>query len=145
LMTVISGYRSHLAITLFMVAVYFLREFAKGRLVIPLAMGGLGALLFSYFLATAAGQDLVARVSDEVSDDIGRPAEIEFAIEKFQSSPVLGVGLGTPIPPSVTFYGRESYARGLMRAHGFDYNVTYMHHIGFYSLMNLGVAGLGAF
>lgn len=141
-MTLAAGYRSQIMIVVVLFAIFILKELPRGRIFLPVAVVFTASVAGAFFVSTPAGQDFIFRLSFEATADWGRAAEIRFAIEKFQSSPVFGVGLGTAIPPSVTFAGRELYADGLIRRYGVDYNVAYMHNILFYTLMSFGLFGL---
>ena len=146
-MTGLAGYRSQFAIVFVLFAIFILRELSYKRAMFALVSLGAGAFGFFYFLSTRSGEFLLQRMSGQANAtaDYGRMAEIEFAWDKFLSSPLYGVGLGTPIPPSVTFAGREAYLAGLFNTYGTSYHVTYMHNVVMYCLMSIGLVGTIAY
>ncbi len=147
LMTLMAGYRSQFGIVFLMVMIYVFRDLSRGRAFAAASVLTIGSAAVFYFLSTPTGEYFIGRLTGgvEATADWGRYAEIRFALDKFLMSPVFGVGLGTPIPTGVTFAGREAYVQGLVTRYGAGYNVTYMHNIVMYCLMNLGLFGTFAY
>lgn len=144
-MTLAAGYRSHLLILGVVLAAFALSELRAGKVMFPLTIAAIVGALAAWFVSTPAGMELIARATTAMSADLGRIAEARFAFEKFSSSPLLGVGLGTPIPPEVTFAGRESYSDKLLATYGADYTVAYMHNFLLYMLMSFGLIGTASY
>lgn len=147
LMTVMAGYRSQFGIVFLMLVIFVLRDLSQGRVLAVTVVLASCVAATLYFLSTEIGQFFILRLTGQidVTADWGRVAERQFAMEKFLSSPIFGVGLGTSIPISVTFAGREAHAANLIEQYGHDYSVSYIHNIVLYCLMSFGLFGTFAY
>ena len=121
---------------------FFLRLVQRERrLQWILPVTAIGACVAFAILHTALLGSVSARFAETGSDSGGsRKAEIQYAMEEFVRSPLLGKGLGHQIPVDVTFSGDfETLARVDVQS------VGYMHNVVAYLLMNLGAPGLIAY
>lgn len=147
IMTIMAGYRSQFGIVFLMLIIFALRDLSRGRATaVVVGLTSCAAATY-YFLSTEIGQFFMLRLTGQIdaTADWGRIAERQFAVEKFLSSPIFGVGLGTSIPIDVTFAGREAYAFHLLERYGHDYSVSYIHNIVLYCLMSFGLVGTFAY
>jgi hypothetical protein len=91
-------------------------------------------------LSLAASQPVIGKKSD-----IGRMLEVQFALEKFRQSPIVGMGLAYPVPSDLIFHGKEQELARLETAHGKRYpHVFYLHNFVANVAMTMGIVGLTA-
>lgn len=92
-------------------------------------------LAYNYLPSVTVTVDRLAFASDEVNGVRG--AELNYALDKFSESPLLGKGLGYPIPVHVTRDEKMQSELGVAE-------VRYMHNIFGYFAMNTGLIGIFA-
>lgn len=137
-----SGYRSQGLIAGAILAYYWVsrRQELSARSILVATVVGVGALTcLAYFGVLSA---FVARFQDiRVEMKSSRILEIKYAYDQFLQSPLLGKGLGNPVPVEVTFAGDMEF---IARAVNVD-TVGYIHNLPMYLLMDLGLWGFIAY
>lgn len=140
-MPFLTGYRSQILIGLALWMMFIATRPPRQRLhavgTAFLAMGAILALLVFTQVGVAVMQRFEA-IADEASGS--RRAELNYALQQFAESPLLGKGLGHQVPAEVTFLGDWD----VIAQAGVD-TVGYIHNLPAYLLMDLGLLGFVAF
>jgi len=141
-----SGYRSQALISVLILTVYLAGLPSRYKLALIV-----GALVFSGgVILTLAKLDLLeaytARFSEtSASSESSRLMEIGYAFDQFAQSPVIGRGLGFPIPVEITFGDDRDFIKQWVDVASVGYiqaSVGYIHDLPAYLLMDLGALGL---
>jgi O-antigen ligase len=141
LLVIATGYRSQaiLAVLLWLAFV----GWQKPRL--RLGLGAVTFVIAAVSVASLAGSsfssEYLARFQDfEAEATSSRAVEALYAVQKFRESPLLGKGLGYPIPAAINRFGSTDPAPPNQPDH-----VGYIHNLWLYLCMDLGIAGLLAY
>ena len=138
LLVIASGYRSQaiLAILLWLVFV----AWQKPRLRLLLGAGTLiaSAAVFAWAAGSSFSSGYLSRFQDLETEAVSsRAVEALYAVQKFRESPLVGKGLGFPVPIAITTFGLAEAPPPDQPDH-----VGYIHNLWLYLCMDLGVAGL---
>lgn len=131
MLVIVSGYRSQFALV-FAIMLYRFRNLTKLRSILGLAAIFVlfGFLVITYWHIVAT---ILNRFGESGGDDV-RSAEIAYAKTNFWQSPIFGKGLGFVVPVELT---RSIKAVDLFEVD----NVSYIHNITYYFLMDTGLVG----
>lgn len=139
----LSGYRSQLLIAALVLLVFLYRMPAKVRIMWMVLIAGVVAFALVSITQTAFWRDYTTRfvaVSSFYEED-SRMQELRFALGEFAESPILGNGFGNPVPAEVVFGGDVAFVTSEVGKN----TVSYIHNVGAYLLMDVGLLGFLAY
>jgi len=142
LVVIATGYRSQALLVAALWIAYIVRQKRRRRFLLAAGTAAVALAAFSTFAATTFGAGYLSRfkgLDEEVQSS--RAVEILYALTKFAESPLLGKGLGYPVPIAVNQFGVAVSARGDQQAD----HVGYVHNVWLYLAMDLGLLGLIAY
>jgi hypothetical protein len=141
LLVIATGYRSQAILALLLWLAYVAWQSPRRRLILGASTLAVGATAFTIFASSTFGGEYLSRYQDlEGEVTSSRAVEALYAVQKFRQSPVLGKGLGFPIPVAINRFGVTDPAPSDQPDH-----VGYIHNVWLYLLMDLGVIGLAAY
>jgi len=138
LVVVGTGYRSQALLMATLWIVYLARQTPRRRFLLAGSTFISCAIAFVWFATSSFGQAYLSRyqgLQGELQSQRG--AEALYGLKKFSEAPVLGKGLGFPVPLAVNQFGVEDPPPSDEADH-----VGYIHDVWIYLCMDLGVLGL---
>lgn len=137
-----TGYRSQILLALAILFVYLYKQSLPKRIILVLVLSLTGALLLLIMGETPFWQELILRFQNiSLEGELSRTVEIEYALQQFAHSPILGNGLGYPIPVVIIFAGDWENVVQLLDVT----TVGFIHNLWAYLLMDLGIVGFCAY
>jgi hypothetical protein len=141
LLVIATGYRSQAIIAVALWVAYVALQRRRRRLIFGVATLAVGAAAFTVFAGSRFGDEYLARFGDFESEvQSSRAVEALYAVQKFRQSPLVGKGLGFPVPIAINSFGVTDAPPPDQPDH-----VGYIHNVWLYLLMDLGVIGLAAY
>lgn len=138
LVIALAGHRSQVMIATVILLVYFYRQQLWKKIALVSFLLVAGITVWFTVEQTPHYQQFVMRflaLNGELSSS--RVMEIRYALQRFAESPVIGNGLGYPVPAEIHFGGNLENVRNNSDIKPF----RYIHNLFGYLLMDLGVLG----
>ncbi|TMB31929.1 MAG: O-antigen ligase family protein [Deltaproteobacteria bacterium] len=136
-----TGYRSQAILVALLWVVYVARQPRRRRFGLTIASLAIAGALLGWLVSSPFGETYLARFED-LQDELRsqRAVETLYGYSKFSEAPILGKGLGFPVPLAVNQFGATEPVSVATSDH-----VGYLHNVWIYLCMDLGLLGLVAY
>ena len=136
-----TGYRSQALLVGLLWLAYVARQSRRRRFVLGTTSVAVAGAFLGWLASSSFGETYVARfegLQTELTSQ--RAVETLYGLRKFSEAPVLGKGLGFPVPLAVNQFGVTEPVPT-----GSSDHVGYLHNVWIYLGMDLGIFGLVAY
>jgi len=136
-----TGYRSQAILVALLWVVYVARQPRRRRFGLTIASLAIAGALLGWLVSSPFGETYLARFED-LQDELRSQRAVEplYGYSKFSEAPILGKGLGFPVPLAVNQFGATEPVSVATSDH-----VGYLHNVWIYLCMDLGLLGLVAY